>query len=122
MKQQTLPQGVTTGHRLWIVMTVAMGLALGCQSAAAKECQRETPLPEDLRLMAPGPQAPEPVARFAAAWTGEWEHSGWLCHTLVVEEVFPNGYARVLHSHGTSVDWNIRLPGFWRAPDNPEAN
>src|SRR5262245_30032273 len=44
----------TTGRHLWVVMTVALGLALGTQAIAAKECQRETPLPADVRLIAPG--------------------------------------------------------------------
>ncbi len=37
-----------------------------------------------------------------------------LCHTLVIEEVLPNGYARIIYSIGTSVVWNYRQPNFWR--------
>jgi hypothetical protein len=104
-----------TGHQVWLIIAVTLGLALGTQAAAAKECQRETPLPVDVRLLAPGSEVPEAMARFAGVWTGEWEHSGEFCHTLVVEEVLANGYARVIYSYGTSVTVNIRLPGFFRA-------
>jgi Beta-lactamase len=55
------------------------------------------------------------VAPFAGVWVGVWEDSGELCHTLVVEEVLANGYARVIYSVGTSLVLNIRLPGFLRA-------
>jgi hypothetical protein len=99
-------------------MTLALGLALGTQAAAAKECHKETPLPADVRLMAPGPQVLEAVARFAGAWIGAWvdqEGREVLCHTLVVEEVLANGYARVIASFGTSAAANTPLPGFRRA-------
>src|SRR5713101_10130814 len=101
MNQQRYQHGLTTGQCLWLVITVALGLALGSQ-AAARECRQETPLPTDVRLIAPGPQVPEAVARFAGAWTGAWEDSGGLCHTLVVEEELVHGYARGIYSIGTA--------------------
>jgi hypothetical protein len=113
MHQQTLP--FTTGRYLRLIFAAILGLALSMQVAAAKECHRETPLPADVRLIAPGPEVPEAVARFAGVWTGEWEDSGGLCQTLVVEEVFANGYARVTSSVSTSTVLNIQLPGFWPA-------
>jgi hypothetical protein len=109
------PHRCTTGRPLWVAMTVALGLALGTQAATAKECQRETPLPADVRLIASVPQVPEAMARFAGAWIGAWvdqEGREVLCHTLVVEEVLANGYARVIASFGTSADANTPLPGF----------
>jgi len=66
-------------------------------------------------LVAPGPEVPEPVVRFAGVWIGEWERTDRFCHTLVVEEVFANGFARVIYSHGASLALNVPLPGFWRA-------
>jgi Beta-lactamase len=115
MSQQRCQHGLTTGRYLWLVMAVAVGLAPGSQAAAAKECHRETPLPSDVRLIAPGSEVPEAAARFAGAWTGAWRDKGReaLCHTLVVEEVLANGYARVILSHGSSADWDVRLPNFW---------
>jgi hypothetical protein len=111
-----MPQhGITRGRYLWLVIAVALGLALSTQAAAAKECQRETPLPADVRLIAPGPQVPEVVARFAGGWVGAWENTDGFCHTLVIEEVFANGYARVIYGHGASLALNVPLPGFWRA-------
>src|SRR2546426_3640331 len=109
MNQQTSPYRFITGHYLWLCIVVALGLAPGTQAATAKECVRETPLPADVRLIAPGSEVPEAVARFAGAWIGAWQPSGIsgamyqlgrllvgrgrfaLCHTLVVEEVFANG-------------------------------
>jgi hypothetical protein len=117
MNRPIQPHCCLTACHLCVVMTVAMALVLGSQAAAAKECQRETPLPADARLIAPGPEVPEALARFAGAWTGAWldrDHEA-LCHTLVVEEVLASGYARVIYSIGTYAGWNVRLPNFWRA-------
>jgi hypothetical protein len=74
-------------------------------------------LPADVRLIAPGPEVPEAVARFAGAWSGAWLDRGReaLCHTLVVEKVFANSAAGVIHSIGTYESWDIRQPNFWRA-------
>jgi hypothetical protein len=99
-------------------MTVALGLALGTPAATARECQRETPLPADARLIAPGAEVPEAVARFAGVWTGTLaglEGSDAPCHTLVVEEVFANGYARVIVSLGTAATLDLQVPLFLRA-------
>jgi hypothetical protein len=57
MNGPMLQHGFITGRHIWVAMTVAIVLALGSQAAAAKECHRETPLPTDVRLIAPGPHA-----------------------------------------------------------------
>jgi hypothetical protein len=105
----------TLGRWVWLIIAVILGLVLGTQAAAAKECHRETPVPTDVRILAPGPEVPEAVAQFAGVWTGEWERSEEFCHTLVVEEVFANGYARVIYSHGASGALTVQLPGFFYA-------
>jgi hypothetical protein len=116
MHGRLLHHGGTTGRQLWVVILVALGLALGSQAAAATECARATPLPADVHLVAPSPEVPEAVARFAGAWTGAWgEGRGEaLCHTLVVEEVLAHGYARVIYSIGTSASRGVRQPTFLR--------
>ena len=76
MSQPMLQYRFTTGRPLWLVIALALGLALGTQAAAAKECHRETPLPADVRLIAPGPEVPEAVARFAGVWIGAWLDQG----------------------------------------------
>ena len=117
MNQQRYQHGLTTGRCLWLCMAVALGLALSTQAVAAKECQRETPLPTDMRLTPPGPEVPEAVAYFAGVWSGAWVDEGReaLCHTLVVEEVWAQGYAQVIYSIGTYAGWDIRQPTFLRA-------
>ena len=82
-----------------------------------KECRGQTPLPANVRLIGPGTEVPEAVARFAGAWSGVWvDQKGReaLCHTLVIEEVFQNGYTRIIYSFGTYAALNIRQPNFWR--------
>jgi hypothetical protein len=104
----------TIGRRVGLAIAVVLGLTLSAPAAVATECRQETPLPADIRLVAPGPEMPEAVAQFAGVWVGMWEDAGELCHTLVVEEVFANGYARVIYSVGTSLVVNVRLPAFFR--------
>lgn len=114
MHQHILQHECTTGRHLWLCIVVVFGLALGTRAAVARECYRETPLPADVRLIAPGPEVPEAVARFAGTWNGAWgEGEGEaLCHTLVVEEVLAHGYARVIYSLGTSASRDVRQPTF----------
>src|SRR5206468_1790576 len=140
MNQPRLQHRFMSGWRRWLVIAFALGLviavaltlALWRQAAVAKECHQETPLPTEVRLIAPGADVPEAVARFAGAWTGAAEPRGLVslylrlrgllrgrgvdpaCHTLVVEEVLPNGYARVIFSYGASADLDIPLPDFLR--------
>jgi len=106
------------GRHLWLCLALALGLALGTQAALAKECHHETLLPADIRLIAPDPEVPEAVARFAGAWSGVSVGPGDrtpICETLVVEGVYTNGYARVIFSVGTSAALDVRQPGFGRA-------
>ena len=98
---------------------VMLGLALAPPAAATtKDCRRSTPLPDDVRLTAPAPDVPANVARFAGAWSGVWLDPAGdevLCQTLVVEEIFPNGYARIVHSRSSHLGWNLWHPTSWRA-------
>jgi hypothetical protein len=75
--------------------------------------------------VAPGPEGPEAVARFAGAWTGAWgEGRGEaLCHTLVVEEVWAHGYAQVIYSIGTSASRGVRqrMSARWSADSRQAA-
>src|SRR5262245_3107835 len=85
--------------------------------ASAMECSRTTPLPTDTTITPPGADVPADVARFSGAWGGIWtgrSGAGGPCTTLVVEEVFANGYARVVYSIGI-FDPSVRLPRYWRA-------
>jgi CubicO group peptidase (beta-lactamase class C family) len=112
-------------ERRRLVLALAIGIftatILGAPheiwSAMAKDCNGQTPLPTNVRLITPGAEVPEAFARFAGAWIGAWrdqKERRVLCHTLVIEEVLPNGYSKVIYSIGTHAAWNIRQPNFWR--------
>src|SRR5262245_5649932 len=93
--------------------------AIGRQLARArtKGCLRATPLPTDITITPPAADVPADVAGFSGAWGGIWTGptgAGGPCTTLVVEEVFANGYARVVYSIGV-FDPRVRLPRYWRA-------
>ena len=111
-------------RRPWLVRALAIAIFAGAilgrpretQSAMAQDCRKQTPLPANVshKLVT---EMPEALARFVGAWSGAWmnkEGREVLCHTLVIEEVFRNGYARVIYSFGTYAALNIRQPNFWR--------
>jgi hypothetical protein len=140
MTQPVLQRQFLSGWRRWVILASALGLviavaltlALWRQATMAKDCRQETPLPKEVRLVAPGTEVPEAVARFAGAWSGAWRPHGLAaiavlfrhlargqsfvppCQTLVVEEVLPNGYARLIFSYEASATLDIPLPEFLR--------
>jgi Beta-lactamase len=103
-------------RRLGLVVLV---LALARPAAAAtKDCRNSTPLPDGVRMTAPAADVPANVAQFAGAWSGAWLDKAGdevICQTLIVEDVFPNGYARVVYSRGSYLGSDTRHPNFWRA-------
>ena len=125
MTQPWLQRRFLSSWRQWLGIALALGmisavaltLALWRQETVAKDCRRETPLPTDVRLVAPGADVPEAIARFAGAWSAAAEWGRGLdpvCLTLVVEEVLPNGYARVIFSYAASPGLDLSLPDFLR--------
>ncbi|PWU24509.1 MAG: hypothetical protein C5B48_05985, partial [Candidatus Rokuibacteriota bacterium] len=86
--------------------------ALLVSTAVAKDCIRETPLPADVNLTAPGANVPPDLARFAGPWSGTWD--GDICTALVIEEVFANGVARIVYSRGTAEALKVYQPRYWR--------
>ena len=94
-------------------MAVALGrLALGTQTSVARNASGRRH-PAEVRLIAPGPQCLRPWHGFRGA-SGVWDNTDGFCFTLVVEEVFANGYARITHSHGRICNPERPLPGFMR--------
>jgi hypothetical protein len=72
-------------------------------AAHAKDCTRATPLPADTMITPPAADVPAHLAKFSGAWgrvwTGQPGDDG-PCSTLVVEDIFPNGFVRVIYSVG----------------------
>jgi dienelactone hydrolase len=82
-----------------LIMALVLPHAVLAQPAAV-------PLPPDLSVEAPGPDVPPAVAKFAGVWgNGAWD--GVLAHVLVVEQVRPDGQARVVYAYGDAPDWNV---------------
>ena len=105
-------------HPVWLLMTLGIILTLANQVFASQNCRHKTPLPLDMRMVTPRPDIDATIARFVGVWLGMWQHDTGdetQCTTLVVEEVFANGYARVVYSEGTSAGWHTSIPSFRRA-------
>ena len=102
----------------WVGNTILVVLLLSCGVGAdAQECAHATLLPVDTRITPPTADVPTDLTLFSGAWGGLWRddagHPG-ACTTLVVEEVFANGYVRVVYSVGVFAP-SILRPRFWRA-------
>ena len=100
-----------------LFLSVLFVLAQAAHAAAAVDCRNATPLPDDVRLVAPTADVPEEGARFAGVWSGAWtgaQDADAQCHVLVVEEVFANGYARSIYGVGASPSLGSGVPGAWR--------
>ena len=83
-----------------------------------------TPLPDDVRIVTPGPEVPADEAAFSGKWIGElkgkWRGivEGTLTHTLVVEEFRHESLASpttaiVVFAWGTVSQWGLS-PGWHR--------
>ena len=95
------------------VVLAAMLLGLGA-AADAKDCTRATPLPIDMTITTPAADVSADFAKFSAAWGGVWTPrpgDDGPCSTLVVEDVFPNGFVRVMD--------RLPLDAHARAPRGP---
>ena len=80
-------------------------------------CLRQSPLPDDAVIEKPGPEVPPEFAQFSGVWNGAWLDllgRPQLCHTLVVERVYPLGLADVIYSYGISAAWGLSEPGYYR--------
>src|SRR6185369_15670131 len=100
-----------------LVLAILLVVAVGLRPAEGRDCRDETPLPADVKLIAPGPDIAPEAARFAGAWTGacKEQDTDTICATLVVEELLPSGHARVIYGHGTWEPLGIPVPAYWRA-------
>jgi hypothetical protein len=72
--------------RSLVILVVLLVVAVGPRPAEARDCRDETPLPADVKLIAPGPDIAPEAARSAGAWTGAWKEqdTDTICATLVV--------------------------------------
>lgn len=75
--------------------------------ATLSHAQSFPPLPQDVKIMAPGANIPEQAAAFSGAWAGgAW--NGILPHVLVVENISAAGEASVIYSIADGPDLNIK--------------
>ena len=62
---------MSLARRLGPLVALLLAVAPPAEGAT-KDCRHSTPLPDDVRSIAPGPDVPASVARFAGAWSGAW--------------------------------------------------
>jgi hypothetical protein len=89
-----------------VLLVVLIGVASACASGLA-----QTPLPNDVTVVAPPANTPKGVAAFSGRWAGLWGNT--LDHLLVVEKIEGRN-ATFVYSWGTAPVWNITTPGFQR--------
>jgi dienelactone hydrolase len=98
------------GRRLHAFVLLLLGSVLSLLLATLAHAQ--FPLPEDVRIVAPGVNVPVQAAAFSGVWAGgAWD--GILPHVLIVENVSAAGEASVIYSYADAPDWNTKA-GFSR--------
>jgi hypothetical protein len=99
-----------------LALVALLGLGVG---ADAQECAHALLLPVDMTITPPAADVPAALAPFSGAWGGVWtDRAGHLgaCTALVVEDVFADGYVRVVLANSVGVlDPSMRQPRYWRA-------
>src|SRR5919197_2118175 len=102
----------------WVGTIALVALLLGVSVGAnAQECVHALLLPVDMTIRPPAADVPADLAPFSGAWGGVWRDDAGrprACTALVVEEVFANGYVRVVYSVGVFAPSLLR-PRSWRA-------
>ena len=101
-----------------LLALLTLALLIPDPAAAAMDCRGQTPLLPDVRLTPPVADIPPANAAFAGAWSGAWLDSKdveALCTTVIVEELYANGYARVVYGVGRSTALGLGIPNVWRA-------
>jgi hypothetical protein len=68
-------------------------------------------LPNDLKIISPGPKVPTSLKAFSGKWFGVAD--GILENMLVVEKIDDNLEVEAIYSWGVAYQWNLNQPG-WR--------
>jgi hypothetical protein len=99
-----------------LAFTLLLAGAMLPPAVGARDCRGETPLPVDLKIVPPAADVPTALADFVGAWGGTWTARGQEgeCTVLVVEEVYPNGYARGVYSVGIANPPGNSTPDYFR--------
>src|SRR4030095_13206834 len=99
-----------------LAFTLLLAGAMLPPAVGARDCRGETPLPVDLKIVPPAAHVPTALADLVGAWGGTWTARGQEgeCTVLVVEEVYPNGYARGVYSVGIANPPGNSTPDYFR--------
>ena len=99
-----------------VVATVLFSILLFSSTGSAlagggKDCVGKSPLPK-YKIEVPSADVPTKMATFSGVWNGIWwdtrRPGNGPCHTLVVENIEPDGTASVIYSTGKYRHWNIK--------------
>jgi hypothetical protein len=65
-----------------LIATVMIALSFSLAMA-------DTPLPEDMKIVSPGPEVPANIARYSGSWIGNWSIPNRQEVTIVIERIEP---------------------------------
>jgi len=92
-------------------LALALLFGMAGMANAAELIVDGVPIPDDAAIAEAAPSAPDAARRFLGAWAGSWDDL--IKAILIVEEVRPDGTARVIHAIGDYPPLN-RKRGVWR--------
>lgn len=81
-------RAIHKNYNLWIrELASGINAALGVPASAYASAPAMTPLPGNIRIVAPAADVPAAVAAYSGMWGGTWGGKRPLPHTLVVERI-----------------------------------
>jgi hypothetical protein len=104
-----MPIGLRAGTRACAALGFIAWLALQSRPLAADVVIDAVPLPDDIAVATLPATAPSDHRRLLGAWVGAWEDA--VHHVLIVENIQPNGNARVVYAVAEN-PW-AGAPGAW---------
>jgi hypothetical protein len=81
-------RAIHKNYNLWIrELASGINAALGVSAYAFASAPSRTPLPRNVKIVAPGADVPAAIATYSGVWGGSWAGRRALDHTLVVERI-----------------------------------
>ena len=104
-------RAIHKNYNVWIKeLASAINAGLGVSAFAYASAPPTTPLPGNIRIVAPAAEVPAAIAAYSGAWGGAW--GGRRAHTLVVERIEGRNVS-FIYSYNPSPSTNSTARG-WR--------
>ena len=108
-------RAIHRNYNVWIgELALGINAALGVSASAYAVAPARTPLPRNVKIVAPAADVPAAIAAYSGAWGGTWDARTPLPHTLVVERI-EGRTVSFIYSFDPAAQSANAGRGWWRA-------